>query len=120
MRVPILLALLGVAVWAAGACALGGRPDALPEAPAPAPRADKDSVQLIAEAVERGEIDADRAVLYRVYAVVGDAGLPPAFRSTVPLRDGTPILREARSRYDSLRPEIQAALDPYLFPRGKP
>lgn len=120
MRLPILLALLGVAVWTAGACALGGRPDASPESPGSPPRADKDSVQLIAEALERGEIDADRAVLYRVYAVVGDPQLPPAFRSTVPLRDGTPVLRDARSRYDSLRPEIQSALDPYLFPRGKP
>lgn len=124
MRAALFWACLGVAVWVAGACALGARPDAQPGGPAtapiPEPRSDKDSVQLVAEAVRRGEIDPDQAVLYRVYAVMDHERLPPQFRSTVPLRDGTPILREARSRYPELRPEVREALDPYLFPGGRP
>ncbi|MBE0617688.1 MAG: hypothetical protein IH608_07165 [Proteobacteria bacterium] len=115
-RVPGFCAGIVVVAWAMMACALGGRPDA----PAQGPRSDKDSVQLIAEAVQRGDIDGDTATLYRVYAVVDDRKLPPEYRSTVPLRDGTPILRDARSRYEALRPEVREKLDPYLFPRGKP
>jgi len=111
-----LMAGLAVLAWTVGACALGGQPNALLQEP----RSDKDSIQLIAEAVQRGEIDPDTATLYRVYAVVDDRKLPPEYRSTVSLRDGTPVLRDARSRYDGLRPDIREKLDPYLFPRGKP
>lgn len=115
-RVLCLWAGLAVMAWAVAACALGGRPEGRP----PGPRSDKDTIQLVAEAVERGEIDPDTATLYRVYAVVDERKLPPEYRSTVPLRDGTPVLRDARSRYQGLRPDIREKLDPYLFPRGKP
>jgi hypothetical protein len=98
----------------AQACALGNT------SPETSPRTDADSLQLIAEAVQRGEIDQDTATLYRVYAVKDGAKLPPAYRSTVPLRDGTPILRDAQARFGSLRPEIQEKLRPYLFPKGQP
>jgi hypothetical protein len=96
------------------ACAApnGGAPTA-----AQSPRPDLDSLQLIAEAARRGEVDADTAVLYRVYAALDVEKLPPEYRGGRPLKDGTPILRDARARYDSLRPEIQAALRPYLFPK---
>ncbi|MDW7709902.1 MAG: hypothetical protein SCH98_05465 [Deferrisomatales bacterium] len=115
MRQTVVWALLGVAVWSSAAWGLGSRPNG-----PPAPRSDKDALQLIAEAVQGGEIDADTAVLYRVYAVMDGAKLPSRFHSTVPLRDGTPILREARSRYPDLRPDVREALDPYLFPGGRP
>ena len=97
----------------APACALGTNPQVQP-------RSDVDTLQLIAEAVQRGEIDPDTATLYRVYAVKNAAKLPPAYRSTVPLKDGTPILRDAQARFPKLRPEIQAELRPYLFPKGQP
>jgi hypothetical protein len=74
---------------------------------------------LIAEARQRGEIDDDAATLYRVYSVVDDSKLPAQYKGTLPLKDGTTVLREARSRYETLRPETQEALKPYLFPRGQ-
>jgi hypothetical protein len=87
--------------------------------PPPQGEIEKTSLQLVAESLTRGEIDEDTATLYRVYSVVDDSKLPSAYRGTAPIRDGTSVLREARSRYDSLRPETQVKLDPYLFPRGK-
>jgi hypothetical protein len=80
----------------------------------------KSSLQLIAEALEKGEIDQDTATLYRVYAVFDDSKLPPGYRGSVPIKDGTPVLRDARRRYGSLRPQVQKALNPYLFPKGRP
>jgi len=98
----------------AQACALGT------SSREPPPRSDADTLRLIAEAVQRGELDQDAATLYRVYSLKDPAKLPPQYRSTVPLKDGTPILRDARARFDGLRPETQEALRPYLFPKGQP
>ncbi|MHB8767010.1 MAG: hypothetical protein ACYDA8_22075 [Deferrisomatales bacterium] len=109
---PLSLALV---LLAAQALALGRAPE--PVAPAPEP---KSSLQLIAEALERGELDQDAAVLYRVYSVKDDAKLPERYRSAAPIRDGTPVLRDARDRYEGLRPETREALRPYLFPRRDP
>lgn len=109
------LAVLLPLLLAAPACGLGARP-----APPADAQAGKTSLQLIAEARERGEIDEDTAVLYRVYSVVDSSKLPAEYVGTRPMKDGTPVLRDARSRYDTLRPETQRALRPYLFPRGKP
>ncbi|GAB4261863.1 MAG: hypothetical protein Kow0092_11730 [Deferrisomatales bacterium] len=95
------------------ACAPAG---ALGPSPEPPP---KSSLQLIAEAVDAGRIDEDTATLYRVYAAVAEEKLPAEYRGSVPMRDATPVLREARSRYDRLRPEIQDAVRPYLFPRRR-
>lgn len=114
MRTLVLAAMLAASCLSCSAAG-GGAPVA-----APAPRTDADSVQLIAEAVRRGDLDADTAVLYRVYAVLDTAKLPAEYRSTRPIKDGTPFLRDARARYPSLRPPVQAELKPYLFPRESP
>ncbi len=103
----LLLALgLHGAAWA-----LGGRPGGPPRPVT--------SLDLIARAEERGELDADTAVLYRVYAVMDEQKLPARYRGTAPIKDATPVLRHARSRYEDLRPEIRRALRPYLFPKGR-
>jgi len=112
--VRVLWTACVVLLLAAQACAPGASSSATP------PRSDADTLRLIAEAVQRGEIDEDTATLYRVYAVKDAAKLPPEYRSTVPLKDGTPVLRDARARFDGLRPETQAELRPYLFPKGQP
>lgn len=112
MRKGILV--LVFAVTAAPALGLGRSPD-----PIPAAREVRSSLELIAVALTRGELDEDTAVLYRVYTVVAEDQLPERFRGGGGgPRDGTPILQEARGRYENLRPEIQDALKPYLFPRG--
>ena len=110
----ILIALVAaVGLLPGQAAGLGGKPE-----PGADTRA-RTSLELITEAVERGELDPDTAVLYRVYAVTDDAKLPARYRGEAPIKDGTPVLRHARSRYDSLRPEIREALRPYLFPKEK-
>lgn len=108
-RIPVMLLLATLC------CAMGRGPESPPR-----PVERKSSLQLIAQALEKGEIDEDAATLYRVYSVFDDSKLPPGYRGTVPVKDGTPVLRDARSRYDSLRPETQEALRPYLFPKGRP
>jgi len=104
----LVLAVMGL--WACGALAMGR---------APAPPEGATSLDRIARAVNAGEIDPDTATLYRVFAVVGDERLPQRFRGDVPIRDGTPVLREARSRFPRLRPDVQEALRPYLFPEER-
>ncbi len=109
------------ALWVAAALCLvpvGGR--AMGTAPEPRPPADRSPLELIAEAREAGTLDPDTAVLYEVYAVKDRDRLPLQFRGERPIRDGTPVLRSARDRYDQLRPEIREALRPYLFPKGRP
>lgn len=103
----------------AGCAAPGAGPGAATVGPA-APVAGKSSLELVAEALQRGEIDEDTATLYRVFAVADDAKLPPSYRGALPIRDGATILRSARDRYRGLRPETRALLRPYLFPRGEP
>ncbi len=102
--------VLALALWGA-AWAMGTRPGEPPPTVT--------SLELIARAEARGELDPDTAVLYRVYAVLDERKLPPEYRGTAPIKDATPVLRHARSRYDDLRPEIREALRPYLFPRER-
>lgn len=84
------------------------------------PLSGQSSLYLIAEAVRRNEMDEDTAILYRVLAVLDDRKLPPAYRGTLPVRDGTTILRAARERYPTLPAETRAALAPYLCPQREP
>ena len=103
--IALVLGLCGTAQ------AMGGRPGRDPQPVT--------SLDLIARAEERGELAPDTAVLYRVYAVLDEEKLPAKYRGTAPIKDGTPVLRHARSRYEDLRPEIREALRPYLFPKGR-
>jgi hypothetical protein len=91
----------------------------VPQGPPSAAAEQKSSLQLISGALKSGEIDEDEATLYRVYSVFDESKLPPEYRGKAPIKDGTPVLRDARSRFDSLRPETQDVLRPYLFPRGQ-
>jgi hypothetical protein len=112
VRFPLLL-LLCVALVSCRASAQG-RPVG---GQTPAERG-KTSLQLIAEANQRGEIDDDQATLYGVYAVTDGEKLPPRYRGTAPMKDGTSALRSARARFPALRAETQELLRPYLFPAG--
>lgn len=78
----------------------------------------KNDLQVISEAEARGELDPETALLYRVFAVKARDRLPERFRGEGPVKDGTSVLREAAARYEGLRPETQAELAPYLFPKG--
>ena len=114
MRVVLILSLTLLAL-APAACALGDHPPAVPREEH---REAKSSLRLIGEALERGEIDEDTATLYRVYSVFDESKIPAHFRGDAPMKDATPVLRDARGRFDALRPETKEALRPYLFPPG--
>jgi len=110
----ILATLLLCLSLASAGWAMGTRgQEALPH------NADLTSLQLIAAAVEAGEIDEDTAVEFRVYSVKADDRLPERYRGGRPSKDATGVLRQARARYPELRPEVQERLQPYLFPRGQ-
>ncbi len=113
MKIAVLL-LPAILLMASPSFPMGRSPKS------PAPSEPKSSLQLIAEALERGDIDEDTATLYRVYSVFDDSKLPAQYKGSAPIKDGTPVIRDARSRYDSLRPEVQEKLKPYLFPKGRP
>ncbi|MDF1553661.1 MAG: hypothetical protein P1P84_11395 [Deferrisomatales bacterium] len=106
--VPLLMyLLLATTGWAMGSNG------AVPE------RAARTSMQLIAAAVEAGEIDADTAVEYQVYSVKADDKLPERYRGGRPMKDATGVLRQARARYPELRSDVQERLRPYLYPEGR-
>ena len=80
--------------------------------------ADRDptSAKLIAAALAAGSIDAEQALLYRVYAAMDDARLPTAYDGAPDAASDHMILREASGRMGSLSPATQALLRPYFVP----
>lgn len=72
------------------------------------------SVILIAEAYQKGEIDYSTSVLYKVYSIFDPQKLPAEYQSTTPGKSATPILLEVKRNWQSLRPQIQDKLAPYL------
>ena len=105
--------VLGLAMGSGVCWGMGSRGGDPPPA-----NAEKTSLQLIAEAVEAGELEPDRAVEYRVYAALDEEKLPQQYRGGRPMRDATGVLRQARGRFPELEPDAQERLRPYLFPRG--
>jgi hypothetical protein len=72
--------------------------------------------QLIDGAVVKGEIGPDTALLYKVYAYFGDPRLPAAYAGKSPgnLEHGIPA--DVVTRWSTLSPAAQAALEPFLTP----
>ena len=69
----------------------------------------------IAAAVAAGRIDADTAVVYRVYAEFGDRGMPSEYAG--PTDPTAPsALQEAVVRWTNLSPATQSALRPFVTP----
>jgi hypothetical protein len=74
------------------------------------------TVELIDGAVVKGEIGADTALLYKVYAAFGDARLPQAYVGLPPGRSEHGILTEVVARWGTLSAATQQALEPFLTP----
>lgn len=74
------------------------------------------SEQLIEAALERGEIDAETALIYRVFADFGDPRLPDAYQGVNEDTFDTLILREVAEQFDELSESAQAILQPYFIP----
>jgi hypothetical protein len=77
---------------------------------------DPTSENLIAQALAAGRIDAESALIFRMFAVFGDDRLPPEYRGAP---DNTPhanVLREVAGNFNNLSPDTQATLQPFLLP----
>jgi putative cell wall-binding protein len=92
-----------------------GTPPSDPGEPPPYEPGTPNTDQLIAEALEEGRIDAETALIYRVFAVFGDERLPAEFRSPVPV-PGSSVLSEVERALDTLSAEAVEILTPFLLP----
>jgi hypothetical protein len=73
------------------------------------------SFERIEEALEQGLIDDETALSYKVFAVFGDERLPEAYRGDDTGLSGASTLRELVATFDTLSPDTQAALQPFLL-----
>jgi hypothetical protein len=80
------------------------------------PAAPKSSFELIEEALRAGELDAETALIYRVYAITLDPRLPARYRGVDKDDLENDALREVVRRWDSLSAGTQALLAPFLVP----
>src|ERR1043165_1121730 len=74
------------------------------------------SEDLIADAVQHGEIDADTALMYRVFADFGDPRLPDRFKGRVPPAFDGPAAAEAVAQGAPLPASVREAIPPSLAP----
>lgn len=75
-----------------------------------------ESNDLIDAALQNGKIDAETALTYKVYAQFSDARLPAEFKGAANLSTDSHILDEVKAKYDTLSPQTQAILLPFLMP----
>ncbi|MBX7234471.1 MAG: hypothetical protein K1X65_08815 [Caldilineales bacterium] len=74
------------------------------------------SDDMIDAALARGEIDAETALVYKVYVAFNDPRLPQPYRGDdSDIRDSM-IVAEVSDRFDSLSAQAQALLAPFLLP----
>ena len=77
---------------------------------------DPTSEALIGKALASGTIDAEQALVYRVFAQLGDARLPAAYDGGPNAAPDHMILREAASRMAKLSAANRAILQPFFIP----
>jgi hypothetical protein len=78
------------------------------------------SFELIEQALARGEIDEETALVYKVFAVYLDPRLPARFIGDDSRVRDTLITAEVGARWSSLSPATQALLAPFLLPPAAP
>lgn len=70
---------------------------------------------LIATALEAGEIEYEQSLIYRAYALYGDERLPEEFVSPVPgMEDGSSLFSEVAVQQADISAETLSALAPYM------
>ena len=79
-----------------------------------------DSVALIDEAEEKKILTRDEAWLHRMEALFEPEKLPEAYRSSTPIRCGTPVFNRFSRDSGSLEKETLERLGPYLLRPGEP
>ncbi len=70
--------------------------------------------ELIAAALEAGQIDYGTSLLYRAYAFFGDTRLPDAFIGAGSGGEDVGLFVEAEAAYATLPPDVQARLRPFM------
>ncbi|HUJ16187.1 MAG TPA: DUF6055 domain-containing protein [Thermoanaerobaculia bacterium] len=108
LLVTMFAVLLAGAAFPAAAAAVRRR--------AVVPPAVVSSEALIDQALAAGEIDANTALMYRVFADFGDPRLPDSYRGNAAPPLDSSSLAEAAAQWDSLPPDIQDAIAPFLIP----
>ncbi len=78
------------------------------------------SVVLIEEAYQKGIIDYETSLLYKVYSIFDPQRLPSEYQSSTPGKCATPILREVRKSWDRLSPQVRAELAAYSALLSRP
>ena len=73
------------------------------------------SPQLIQAALDAGQIDLGTSLLYRAYAVFGDAKLPAAFVGSGPAEEDTALFGDVEQARPTLPQAILEQLQPYLL-----
>lgn len=74
------------------------------------------SLVLIEEAFQRGELDYETALLYKVYTLFAPERLPARFRSDTPGRSATMILVDVYRNRHTLNPHTRALLSEFIAP----
>ena len=76
------------------------------------------SIQLIDKDFAKGTINKDKAYLLKVYAIFDSKKLPEEYRSDIPVKGATMLIREIRRVFDELDDEIKSKIRPYLHIKG--
>ena len=77
------------------------------------------SIQLINRAFSKGDISYDEAMVLKAYAIFDRKKLPEEYRSDVPSKGATMLLKEIRRSYDELGEEARGKIRPYLGPKKR-
>lgn len=112
----------GLLLWPATASAHAGRTDAAVSSPSTVflPMISRQrlppTTDLIERARERGEINAETALIYKVFAVFGDTRLPSRLRGDDRGVMDSNAVAEATQRFETLTPATRQILVPFLIP----
>jgi hypothetical protein len=74
------------------------------------------SDELIDAARERGEIDAETALIYHVFVAFGDPRLPAKYHGDDSQPSEREIIGELAARFNQLSPQAKATLEPFTVP----
>lgn len=78
------------------------------------------SADLIDAAVTAGDIDAQTALVYKVFAAFGDNRLPPQYKGDDSNTPDSAAVDDATFGFDQLSPANQALVQPFLLPPAAP
>lgn len=117
--VPVALAL-GVVVSSLGQALSGPSTIFLPLVSKNYSGPTATSFELIEQALERGEIDAETALVYKVFSVYLDPRLPQQFKGAASNDRDTLIMGEVAATWSGLSQAAQALLSPFLLPPAAP